>query len=369
VVRHRGGSRRDPTVVPKDLVQLGRSLRRARVSQGMAVHDAARRSGLSFAQIEGLESGNPRGLPNQVETVNLLRRYAAVLGLPADRYALALLDAWPSARAPVVHQPGPVTARMPLDAPTASGGVPAVSGGNPRQAAVDRQPATGVLPATGTNGVSANGAPPTTRADAFNGNGHRQATASTRAFSPPLDTGPRSRETEAFPEDVEQEPRFGRLVLLRVLIGFLALLIVLGGAGLAIHHFEPQWLRSVEHRGNGNAHATSTTAPSAAGASGAVHVTTSSPASATIAVHGSGAVVRVSSVGGTSWTLVSQNGSGSPLFAADLSTGQSRDFPLSGALSVQFGASSGEVTVLIGQKVVQTYHPPTAPYTVTFQPS
>src|SRR5579884_404147 len=97
MILHRGGSaRREAEPVPSGLVPLGRALRRARMSRGLAVADASRQSGLTPLEIEALEGGQPGSLPSPVHTVNLLRRYAGYLGLPADRYALALLDAWPA---------------------------------------------------------------------------------------------------------------------------------------------------------------------------------------------------------------------------------------------------------------------------------
>ncbi len=326
---------------------LGRSLRRARVSQGLGVHDASRRAGLTFAQIEMLEAGDPGHLPNQVDTVNLLRRYAAALGLPADTYALALLDAWPTRR--VAGEPSTsITSRVP--ARTAATGARAEATRRASSGAAKSETLTGVVPAQPA------------RTEAAETNGTARLTAQIPLLT--ADTGP--VEAVSAPEGPRRRGPHN-LALLRVLVALFAVLVLLGAAALAIHHWKPEWFHSLEHRNNSaNTSATATHAPKAP--PGSVSLVSSGPNGAVVSVQGNAPLLRVGAVGGTSWTEVTQAGSTTgPLFADDLASGQSRDFPLTAPVSVQFGASTGQVQVLVHGQVIQTYHPPTAPYTVTFR--
>jgi transcriptional regulator with XRE-family HTH domain len=417
VVRHRGGgSRRDPAVLPSNLAQIGRALRRSRLSQGMAVPDAARRASISIAELEGLEAGDPQHLPDQVHTVNLLRRYAEALGLPADRYALALLDAWPAGTPAGQSNPS-----RPGQPPPASGHVDQRPEPTHTAAEPPRSPAwdPAGMPTAATKGQTAEGATgvlPGRPLDPFQGapDAYPRAAGTTAQ----IPAGPPGEFTTGFeqspgpsaglpgdrpatdqmpslvadtgPTDVVP-PRSGRrsgtsvgaggtrprqggdLTFLRVAVGLVLLLIVIGAAGLAIHHWRPQWLHSLEHNGRGT-DATSSTrsrAPTAsstpAGGGSVDRAVTTSSTSASVTVHSGNANIRVSSEGNPAWTEVSEPGHSAPLFAGDLQGGQSEQFALHSSLVVQVGSSAGRAAVVIDNKVVREYSPQLAPYTYTFK--
>src|SRR5487761_1592506 len=74
---------------------VARSLRRERSRQGLSVKDVSTRTGIPVAQLRAAETG-ALNLPDQLSTLKTVRRYADFLGLPGDRYALALLEHWPT---------------------------------------------------------------------------------------------------------------------------------------------------------------------------------------------------------------------------------------------------------------------------------
>lgn len=294
MILHRdGGTRRDAAAIPSGLAQLGHSLRRSRVSQGLGVADAARGCGVSVAEIEALEAAQPARLPDAVHTVNLLRRYAESLGLPADRYALALLDAWPTradaglddayragANGGGLLDLGQATAGGQLTGgePGASnGGAPGFGPDHPSGPATTVTPppveptgtystvgegatsevsvrragdGTAQMPPVGTSGI---GDDPWSTAVGTTAAGQ---TGPTGAVPSPLatdevpaysggqrQTGPVARATARRP------PRnsAGGVTLLRVLVVVLSVLVAAAAAGLVIDHWKPQWLRSLAH--------------------------------------------------------------------------------------------------------------------------
>lgn len=334
---HRDGdTRREATAGRPGLEQLGRSLQKARVSKGLGVPDAAQLVGVSAGEIEALEEGLTRRLPDQVETVNLLRRYANALGLPADRYALALLDAWPATAA------GPAG---PSEQPT---GVvsPAVS----PHTGMDQEH-TGLLPA--------HRSPAMTPVDTDQVPAYVKDTGSHDA----VPWGPHAIRGRTRPS----------LVLLRSLVAVVLVLVLAGGAALAINHWRPQLLRSLDKTpppaaaAAKGATATTQTAGGITGSSSASAAIPSSPGRATVKVHGSGAQVRISAVGGTSWVEVQAPGHSAPLYAADLPSGSHQQFPLQSSLTVQVGSASAHLSVLLGNKAARSYVPATAPFTYDFQ--
>ena len=116
--RHDGGNRRGDatTGTPSSVPEVGRLLRRARTRQGLHLEDVAARTGLNLHQLEALETGTVDRIPDRVVVLQTLRRYADFLGLPGDRFVLAVVDHWPSPTAapPVVPvAPRPVAAVAP----------------------------------------------------------------------------------------------------------------------------------------------------------------------------------------------------------------------------------------------------------------
>ena len=395
------GAQGQGTSLSQGLAQVGHSLRRARVSQGLAIRDAARAAGLTVDDAQALETGDPSRMPDQVHTVNLLRRYAQSLGLPADRYALALLDAWPTA----APRPGPTPRPAANPQPAVTSSVPA-----PRPPAdpeggstwVGDQP-TGMLQSTngapvagdqdhGTTGVypaydpashagpapeeSSPGAPtgdtgPTRVTRSTEAPGHGPATVMT-----PVDTGPvvvsvlDTGSTPAVHTHSTAAParsRRGGLILLRLTVALMLILVVVGGAALAIHHWRPQWLRSLEHNSTNNPPAsTAVTQSGGAASGGSITQDSLSTTGATITVHGTNPKVSVSAVGGPSWVEVRAPGQSNPVFAADIESGNQKTFDVQSSLQIQVGSSAARLAVSVDHSSQHTYAPATAPFTYTF---
>ncbi len=404
------GAQGQGTSLSQGLAQVGHSLRRARVSQGLAIQDAARAAGLTVDDAQALETGDPSRMPDQVHTVNLLRRYAQSLGLPADRYALALLDAWPTAAprprdagaqhpraGPPVVTPSPAPARPAPDAGDASTWVGAQptgmlqatnggpAGGGPDHGTTGVYPAqgpsTGVYPAydpTSHEGPSREARPPASRTG---DTGPTRVTATSEApgngpatVMTPVDTGPvavsvvDTGSTPAIHTHSSTSPVHtgrGGLVLLRLTVALMLLLVIVGGAALAIHHWRPQWLRSLEHNASNDSPTTSATAHNTP-AAGSITESTSSSSYATITVHGTNPKVTVSAVGGPSWVEVKAPGQSSPIYAADIESGSQKTFDVQASLEIQVGSSAARLAVSVDHTAPRTYAPATAPFTYTF---
>lgn len=343
-----GGSRNGLAASAHSLPALGYSLRRARVSKGLAVSDAARAAGVSIDDIVALEAGIPGHLPDQVHTVNLLRRYAQALGLDADRYALTLLDAWPLDDPS--HQ---ANAAALQDAPT--GTVPPASPQDTGVLPANRREQTGVL--------TAMPASPYAPGD----------TGRVPIIPSPADTGPTPTVAPGSPHRSHSGRGGGGIVLLRVLVVLLLLLVVAAGAVLAIHHWRPQWLRSIEKNVSGSG---STNSGSSSGGSHRSGVSTSpsisgaedsSSTTATVTVRGSNPQVRLSVDGGPSWVEVRDAGNSTPVFAQVMQGSDQQTFPVHSSLSVQVGSSASRMTVTAGKGASRQFTPSLAPFTYTVQ--
>src|SRR5487761_969023 len=119
---------------------VARSLRRERSRQGLSVKDVSTRTGIPVAQLRAAETG-ALNLPDQLSTLKTVRRYADFLGLPGDRYALALLEHWPTkAGLPTSSPVAPTAAVQGLgdavpDGGTAHTGPPTAALGTPHPGA------------------------------------------------------------------------------------------------------------------------------------------------------------------------------------------------------------------------------------------
>ena len=76
--------------------------------------------------------------------------------------------------------------------------------------------------------------------------------------------------------------------------------------------------------------------------------------------------VRISAQGGDTWVSATSPLSKQPSFEGILDAGQSRLVSANHQLTVQIGSTAARVEVLVDNKVVGTYVPPGAPFTMTF---
>lgn len=357
--RDRGPRRDDaPTGTPSSVPDVGRLLRRARTRQGLRIEDVSVRTGLNLHQLEALESGTVERIPDRVVVLQTLRRYADFLGLPGERFVLAVVDHWPptspSPAAPAVPPrmvpvAGPAEVTLPTTATSVAVQVPP----SPAPAA-DEQRARRVTRLGGP--VLATPEP--------------TGLQSQTEFPLPVDTG----VTPAVHRPAPTERSRGRLAttLLSAAIAVLALAVLVGVAGLVIHHYEPHWLDDLgithspsatpshpSRAEHGAVGPPSTTAPSS------FTVTTTSPNSANISVHASHCEVTVAATGGAAWVQATESGQAAPVFSGVLASGQSQQFPVETSLLLEVGSAAAHITVTTGLHLLGSYHPPAAPYTMT----
>jgi hypothetical protein len=317
------------------------------------MEDVSVRTGLPLAQLEALEAGTADRIADRVTVLKTLRRYADFLGLPGDRYVIALVDYWPaqSTQAP------PIVALQATGA-GAAGAQPTGSGTEP----------TGAVPiATAVSGTHI--PPPST------------TTTPRVAASPPdpaatqtplgmADTGvtPVITLPSGTGADDTKRPLHTPLAL-RLVVGLVALAILAGLAVLVLHRYEPHWLDSlgITHSGQPPGGDTRKSTVPHSSAPGVFTVTSTSSDAASFEVRAPVFLVRVIPVGGDSWMQATEAGKANPTFAGVLGSGQSKYFFVQHSLTLEVGSADAHVFVSVGTKVVGFYYPPTAPYTMTFK--
>jgi hypothetical protein len=195
-------------------------------------------------------------------------------------------------------------------------------------------------------------------------------------------------ETDAIPITSHPHPKT-RLAprWLRATFGLTALLLLLGVAGLAAHHYKPQWLADIHlargHSSAVNATTGSVTPNQSAHSSRASHTSTpasrtlvtqtaSGTGSASVTVHAKSYQVVISAQKPCWIDATIPPGSSGPVFMGILQTGDTKTLaPVQGELSVQFGASFVIVQIQVEGKTVTgwSFTPPTAPFTLSFTTS
>jgi hypothetical protein len=166
---------------------------------------------------------------------------------------------------------------------------------------------------------------------------------------------------------------------LRAAVWLTAMLVVVGGIGLAAHHYDPQLLVSLHLVKSAQGPAStptsqtqSTTAPTAPPVTVATVIETSNtPNSAAVQVNATQYSVVVTPSAPV-WTQVEVPGTTAPVFEGTLQAGETKTFSgASGPLAVNLGAAKVTLQVLVSGKAVSGWSltPPVAPYTVTFSPA
>ena len=337
-------------VLPASLPEMGRSLRLAREQAALTPTEAAARAGLRLAAIEALESGEVGPQHDRIETLRTLRTYASSLGLPGNDYVLAAVEQWPAGGGP--SNGSGDTAVVPVVSISA-----APAGGHSPTGSVWHSDATGVADAT-TTGVFDAVRPV-----------HLHDTGQVAV----VDTG----EVPAVRLPV---PR-----ALRVLVGLVAFLVVVGGAALVEHDHIKGWahdVRSTSAHWFDNAkvavgidsspthHTTSTatTSPAVKKHTGVPYKVVADPSgrAATFNVAAASFVVRITAVNAPCWVQGVAAGSPKPVFAQVLPAGQSHDFTVTSSMSIETGSAAGKATVYSGFKLLGTYAPAKTPFTMTF---
>jgi hypothetical protein len=415
--------------MPASAQELGRALRRVRTRQGLRIEDVSARTGLALDQLQGLENGALDASADRMAVLRTLRRYADFLGLPGDRYVLALVDHWPAPAAPpaaavpappstgsplvtAISSPGglatgPSTGQLrPVDrgtAPVAIGPVGPVTAtalvtqgtgtrAFPSEAASGAPSETG-FGRTGTHpaaGEAARGGTGDTAGDTGRGPAGNGRWGSGR---PDLDTGMTPVVTSHPPGPPHRPPTSPPLIL-RVTVVVVALAVVAVGAGLVIHRFEPRWLTSA-----GIGHSGQQSTPTKPNVAKASTSTTTAPefipgagtaTSKSFTVRAQAFLVEVTAVGNDSWIQATTQpasaragssgssggsgaagttgnaGTGSVLFAGILASGQTKDFLVQHQLTLEIGSIAAHVAVVASKKTIGHYVPTVAPFTMTF---
>jgi Helix-turn-helix domain len=363
---------------------VGRALRRARTRQGLSVTDVSSRTGIPRSQLLAAETGE-LDLPDQLSTLRTVRRYADFLGLPGDRYALALLEHWPPASG---HTP----TWSPSTPPPAAVGVDRSPHGTPGASVPATWPTTigpptATLPSTGPDAVgslrtvplAAAGASTATEAPPGAASGADRFADVARGSGAYDDTGTTSAVVTPATDQVWRAPRRRIPLVVQALVGAVAVAVVVAVAALVVDHVRPDWLRSL---GIGRStsppatteaararHTGSSTHPgSSTHAGSVVRPSPTSPSTATVTVGTTPFEVRVTAVGGESWVEVTEPTASSPLFAGILKAGQSHALTVDRSATVEVGSVAGRMSIVAASKtLLSTFEVPAAPYSVTFQ--
>jgi transcriptional regulator with XRE-family HTH domain len=342
-------------------VDVGRLLSRERNRQGLSLRDVATRTGIPVSQLRAAETG-VLDRPDGLSTLKTVRRYADLLGLPGDRFALAILERWPTAGG----APHPFS---PMIRPDRDAGgtqeahrtdVTAVT----RASRTTPHPgAPGDEPTRAVDAVSPV-APVAWRGSDAGHSGAWSDTGVTPAVVAPADHV-RHRARSAPPA-------------LQALAVVLALAVLSGVALLAVDRLNPSWLRAVGlTRPTSDAGSTGGRADHApARPSGHAPSGTARIASATTALHprtadGQALVVvdasrftaTLSSRGGACWVQVTTNTSTTPAFTGIID-GTAHAFSDVRSLVVEMGSTTGRLSISSPGGHLSTYAPTGAPYRV-----
>jgi transcriptional regulator with XRE-family HTH domain len=343
---------------------VGRALRNERVRQGLSYRDVSRRLGIPEDQLRAAESGTLRPRADQLSALKTVRRFADLLGLPGDRYALAILESWPTT--------GPVELSSrsgPRDAPTAT--TPSVRAAGGAGVALTANDDFGPFTPFGAE------------SDLFGA-----------TFDPRVDglleTGAATGIVPAVPIATT-----GRVVRrnpmpwpLRATAGILAAAVVVGGALLAVDQLHPSWLRGIglvrssvpasgataahdRHRAatHSSVKSTGTGHASSAVVTDALRPHATSGRAATLDAGRAPVQLTVSAVGGPCWAEVTSPTSATPLFDGVLAAGTRQSFTVTHGAVIELGSASGRVSAASHSGHLSTYSPPVAPFTLSVRSS
>ncbi len=356
MILHRDGSARRMAAEPKpaSVPDLARVLRQARAARGLELFAVSQHTGIPLDQLQDLESGTVDRLPDRVAILKALSRYAAFLGLPSDQFVMTLVEHWPAAPHPMVASNG-----APVMSDTAVGvrGAPAAIAGDLSTRAVPLS-----TPETANIPTSALGLPRVFE-------GRHTSTAPVPMIM--ADTGQTPAVKRGGPDGL-------LMALIRGLVVVIAILVAVGVAWLVINRVEPRWLADLHipytSSGVGGTHQDSTTAgkttksttATTAAPKPAMTLVSANGSQATFSVNASLFSVRVSAAGGDTWVKASNPLSTAPAFEGTLRSGQSQVVQANHQLTVVIGSTAARLAVQVGHRVIGTYVPPGAPFTMTF---
>jgi hypothetical protein len=345
--RRRGSRRpRDPS-----FFRFGPELRQARERLGLTPETVSDRTGVRRLFLESLEEGDLSCFPDEKAAMTAVRRCAEVLALDPGPMVQTVGEQWQNvahgtARDTVTAGAGRLAAPSPVPPPAPA---PTADGGH-----LSRYPGdTSHLKAfTQTAQV------PQVRA---------RAVVPAPASGPTFDTTDAIPVTWRGPRPPDPAPTF-----LRVALWTTALLLTLGVAAEAIHHWRPAWLADIHLVGSGAGPAAPVSSP-APRSHPAVHAalateTSTGPTSATVAIRASVFEVVVTTQA-PCWIHVTSPASFAPVFSATVPAGTTKTFTSArGQLSVELGASHATVTAQILGRTIPgwTLAPTQVPFVISF---
>ncbi|MGH8994655.1 MAG: helix-turn-helix domain-containing protein [Acidimicrobiales bacterium] len=365
MILHRDGADRRMGADPKpaSVPDLARVLRQARTARGLELPAVSQQTGIPLDQLQDLESGTVDRLPDRVAILKALSRYAAFLHLPGDRFVMTLVEHWPGSPVPVTSgattgvMNGPDTALGTIAPPAPASSPPAPASSPPL--AVDDL-STRAVPVS----VPVGPGPPTSIGLPIVAGRHN---STAQVPSVMADTGKTQAIRRGAPDGL-------LMVLVRSLAVVSAILIVVGTAWLVINRVHPQWLADLRlpYTSKGVTGATTATTtksssrPTAPKTTPQLRLVSATGNEATFSVTTSLFNVRVSAQGGDAWVQASGPLSTKPTYEGILKSGQSQVVPANHQLVVRIGSTAARIAVQIGHRVIGTYVPPGAPFTMTF---
>ncbi len=355
----------DANLLPVSLPDIGRSLRRAREQANLTLAEAAEQFGLRSAVLEALEGGNVGPQHDRIETLRSLRAYANALGLPGDGYVLVAVEQWPAgAPAPPTNGDTAVVPVVSISSAPVGGHTPTGRG------TIWTSEATGVADAT-TTGVFE----PVTRPVLLN-----DGALSDTGQVPALDTGQ------------VQAVNFGTPRILKVLVGLVAFLIVVGGLALLEHENVNNWYHDArsttahwydnakvavgitsKQKGHSSATGTATTTPTTSKPStkGPTVKVVPDPSgqAATFNVSETSFTVKILADNAPCWVQAIEQGNPTPVFSEVLPAGQSHIFKVANPMTIETGSGAGRAYIYSGFTLLKTYVPAKTPFTMTYNPA
>jgi transcriptional regulator with XRE-family HTH domain len=293
------------------MVDLGQSLRLAREQLLLSQADAAESAEVSILEVEAFETGTVTRLPDQIDTLTALRRYARALHLNGDDYVLAAVEFWPSERRPSWTSERERRYLMPVPS--------------------DDDSITGMIDVVAAN------------------------TGSVPVVEP---VGPYAYGSDA-------------PTALKVMVAIVALLVLLGAGALSERSHVSGWYHhSVTAIGNWFGHPTHP--PShprhvvAAPLPKVTVVNGTTPDSVTINVSAKSFTVKMAAFGYPCWMDVTQVGQTKPLYEQVMRGGDTMAFTITGTDTIRTASGSGRAYVYEGAKFIGYYFPKVAPFTMTF---
>jgi hypothetical protein len=354
----------DANLMPASIADIGRSLRLAREAADLTLGAAAVRAGLGIDTLAALETGNVGQQHDRIATLRAMRTYADSLGLPGADYVLVAIEQWPSV-GPILIT-GADTAVVPVVSITSAppGGHAPAGGHGSLWTSGD---VTGVADVTSTGVMGRVGS----------------AVVHDTGQLPILDTGRVPLITTG------EVPAIGMAAprMLKVMIGVVAFLVVLGAVALVEHDRIDGWSHSVRTTTTGwvndtksalgmttkpsGHHKTTATTTTATKASGATKVTLQAVPgglAANFTVSAASFTVKVEAVKGACWVDATTPGTAQPVFAQDLLAGQSHAFVVTQPTTIETGSAAGRAFFYRGNKLIGFYFPAKAPFKMNFIP-